>query len=106
MLMFFMIVSEFGDERRLIRRGNRTPLIKEIKHAQGIVVDKLNDFKIVWELNFSILVNEPFLLKDLFLLFEDFVEVNLMKSLVCVVDKQLFQTIWLKDFESVNVQKS
>jgi hypothetical protein len=42
-----MVVSEFGDERRLIRGGNRAPFVEEIEDTQRIVIDKFDDFEVV-----------------------------------------------------------
>ena len=45
--LLFVVVSEFCDERRFIRRSNRTPFIEKVKYTQGVVVDELNDFEVV-----------------------------------------------------------
>ena len=101
-----MVVSKFCNKRRLIGRSNGTPFIEEVEDTQGVVVDELNDFEVVGKLYFAILVNQAFLLEDLFLLFEDFVEVNLVESFIGIVDEKLFETVGFQHFKSVNVQKS
>jgi hypothetical protein len=105
-LLFFMVVSEFGDERWLVGGGNRAPFIKEIEDTQRIIIDKFDDFEVVWKLNLTILINQAFLLEDLLFLLEDFLQINLMQSFICVVNEKLFQTVWFENFESVNVQKT
>lgn len=94
-LMFFMVKSKFSDERWFIGRSHWTPLIKKIEDTESIVINKLNYFEVVREIDLPILTGKSLLFKYLSFLFENSVQINLMQSFICIVNEKLLQTVRL-----------
>lgn len=104
--MFFMIISEFCYKAWLIRWCYRAPLIQKIKNTKCLIIYKFYNLNIILKFTRSIFCDKPFLLKIIFLLFEYFRKVNLMKPFICIINKQLFKTIILEYLKSIYVKKA
>ena len=103
LLMLLVIVSNFGDERGLVRRGHSTPFIKQVEYAQVVVVYQLKHLDVVFEFDLLELLSEPFHCKVFFLNFEYFSEVDLVQPFIGVVDEELLQAVELEDFKPIDV---
>lgn len=93
--MFLVVISEFGYERGLIWGGNRAPLIQEIEYAQRVVIDELNYLDVIGELSLSVLILQALEPEDLLLLLEYLLQVDLVQSLVRIVDEELLKAVGL-----------
>jgi hypothetical protein len=70
------------------------------------VVDKFEDRQIIGERDIAELMRESFLREEGLLLLEYLSQVDLVQTLVGVVDEELLQTVLLQDLETVDVQET
>lgn len=104
--MFFVFVPEFSDEARIFRRCHRAPLIQKIEDAQLFEINELKHSHIILIRYGFEIVGESFNFEEIFLFFENFGEVDLMQSLIGVIDEQLFKTIVFQNLEPIDIQET
>lgn len=83
--MLLMFVPKFSNERRVIWRSNRAPLIKQVEDAQLFIIYEFQHCHVVRVRNALELMRKSLFLEQLSLVLEDLGEIDLMKSLVGVI---------------------
>lgn len=79
-------------------------LVEQVVDALGGGIDEFNDFDVIGEVEFRNRRLESLFLQDIFLVFEDLIQVHLMNPFIGVVDAKLFEGIFLEHFEPIDIK--
>ena len=79
-------------------------LVEQVVDALGGGIDEFNDFDVIGEVEFRNRRLESLFLQDIFLVFEDLIQVHLMNPFIGVVDAKLFEGIFFEDFKTINIE--